>query len=322
MIMKSRCLAISRAVKHGFTLIEILVATAIMALLVLVVLGITTNVLTSWTRASGQLSSNLEARVALDFLAQDLEAAIIRRDGNQWMFIANQAGTGNFTNFTNAVGLYFFSPVPDRPRRDSNDNIIHGDVCGISYRLFRQNPFNPASTTTSQTYGLYRAVVPADATFFAMLGPGNQDDLVTLWQSSINYTRGGVAMPPVDLLEYQRSTENFLSANVADFAITIWYIDPDTNEPTPVNGTVTNPLPLQPGDEVFIGRNMRLGETGDPLPYPIYFDVSITILSNDGASLLRQEETAGSVAPDRFREIVREHGNTYSRRIQLLSRPL
>ena len=63
---------------RAFTLIEILVASSVMVVLVGIVAYITGSVMNSWNRSSGKLSSNAEARLALDLLTQDLEAAVER----------------------------------------------------------------------------------------------------------------------------------------------------------------------------------------------------------------------------------------------------
>ena len=64
------------AAKRAFTLIEIMVATVIMVVLVGLVIQITSEVLKVWTRSSGKLSANAEARIAMDLITQDLETAV------------------------------------------------------------------------------------------------------------------------------------------------------------------------------------------------------------------------------------------------------
>ena len=63
------------AAKRAFTLIEIMVATVIMVVLVGLVIQITSEVLKVWTRSSGKLAANAEARIAMDLITQDLETA-------------------------------------------------------------------------------------------------------------------------------------------------------------------------------------------------------------------------------------------------------
>jgi type II secretory pathway pseudopilin PulG len=82
--MKSAPLSL-RSRPRGFTVIELLVAVGVTALLVTLMVSITLNVLNAWNRSSGRLSTNGTARTVLDQLSQDLSGAVLRRDGNVWL---------------------------------------------------------------------------------------------------------------------------------------------------------------------------------------------------------------------------------------------
>ena len=69
----------------GFTIIELLVATAITALLVSLMLTVVVNVLSGWSRSSGTLNAGGQARLILNQMATDLQGAILKRDGNVWL---------------------------------------------------------------------------------------------------------------------------------------------------------------------------------------------------------------------------------------------
>ena len=71
--------------KRAFTLIEIMVATVVMVVLVGLVIQITSEVLKVWTRSSGKLAANAEARIAMELITQDLETAVFRDNGMQWL---------------------------------------------------------------------------------------------------------------------------------------------------------------------------------------------------------------------------------------------
>ena len=64
--------------RRGFTLIELMAATALMMALVAMVLTLTNTVLTSWNNAARQLSANFGAKQAMDIMATDLESAIVK----------------------------------------------------------------------------------------------------------------------------------------------------------------------------------------------------------------------------------------------------
>jgi hypothetical protein len=71
--------------RAGFTIIELLVSAAITVALAGILIGIVSTMTTTAQRASGALLSSNQAKVALDFLAQDLQSVVMRRDGNVWL---------------------------------------------------------------------------------------------------------------------------------------------------------------------------------------------------------------------------------------------
>jgi prepilin-type N-terminal cleavage/methylation domain-containing protein len=84
--------------KAGFTLIELMVAIGVTALLVSLMLTITINVLSGWNRSSGSLTAGNQARTVLDMLSRDLQAAVMKKDGNIWLAASiqpDQTGTGD-----------------------------------------------------------------------------------------------------------------------------------------------------------------------------------------------------------------------------------
>jgi len=83
---------IKTKVRSAFTLIELMVAIGVTALLVSLMLTITINVMGGWNKSSGSLTSGNQARVVLDMISRDLQAAIIKKDGNVW-FAATLQGT-------------------------------------------------------------------------------------------------------------------------------------------------------------------------------------------------------------------------------------
>lgn len=120
---------------RGFTLVELLLAMAVTMILVLIVGGIVTNVLSTWGRSSGLLSANSEANAVLQSLQTDWEAALSRRDGNEWGYLVNEGGSGPLTNFNHATRLLFFSQVLDRQTADASGAPIHGELSAVSYLL-------------------------------------------------------------------------------------------------------------------------------------------------------------------------------------------
>lgn len=88
----------SRTSASAFTIIELLVAMGVTALMITLMVNISINLLKVWNTAGGQLSSGNQARAALDYLSQDIQAAVLKRDGNIWIAATvqrNQNGNGD-----------------------------------------------------------------------------------------------------------------------------------------------------------------------------------------------------------------------------------
>jgi len=76
----------------GFTLVELLVATAITLMLATILLSTTSGMLSAWNQSRGDLTSSNQAKLALDQIADDLQSVVLRNDGNVW-FAASVTGT-------------------------------------------------------------------------------------------------------------------------------------------------------------------------------------------------------------------------------------
>lgn len=69
----------------AFSLIELIVALGVTAVIAGIMITIVVNLLDAAQRATGTLMSSNQAKVALDFIAQDLQSAVMRPDGNVWL---------------------------------------------------------------------------------------------------------------------------------------------------------------------------------------------------------------------------------------------
>ncbi|WOO43388.1 prepilin-type N-terminal cleavage/methylation domain-containing protein [Rubellicoccus peritrichatus] len=311
---------------QGFTLVEIMAATGIMLVIILLVLTLTTNVLSSWTRSSGQLSTNFEARVALDLLTSDLESVVIRNRPINWVQLDYQ----RVEDIDDSPVLYFFAPALERPRKKENGDDILGDVCAISYRLDFDNPFiagqQNAGNQPVPTYGLYRSVVDAENTFNHALSianikaPGSNTirsnaTLKAYWDGdAINSDGVGIAQEVIaengreaNIRDWVLSSGNFLSQNVADFQVVFWFRDQNG-----ILRSVDPPERLIYADQLYLsddGSNFR-EQPGARLEY---VDVSLTILSREGASALNLDPSVN------YDDAVQQYGEVFTRRINLMS---
>lgn len=91
---------IHRSSNRGFTLLELLVAVSVTALLAAMLFNITSQVVTTHGRASGDLETNQVAQFVLDQIQEDLQCALFKNDGNVWMaasVLENKNNSGSWS---------------------------------------------------------------------------------------------------------------------------------------------------------------------------------------------------------------------------------
>ncbi|HRE83163.1 MAG TPA: prepilin-type N-terminal cleavage/methylation domain-containing protein [Opitutaceae bacterium] len=75
---------ISTSRNSGFTLVELITAMGVTAVLSALMLGLASQLLSIWRRETGVLSTRAQADLVFEQLSRDLEALVMRRDGNVW----------------------------------------------------------------------------------------------------------------------------------------------------------------------------------------------------------------------------------------------
>ncbi len=172
-----------RPVRRGFTLIELMVSTALMVVIVLSVVSIAAETFKAYDRAVADLSTQSEARAVLDAMENDFQTAVIRPDGRCWMEVVlpGSSSTGGPANAPTMSGnlnpaehpiLMLFSAPQDRPRwRPDHTSAstarvaLKGDVCAVAYRIGQRSPFSAPGAQTQQVYGVYRTIIDSERTF-------------------------------------------------------------------------------------------------------------------------------------------------------------
>ena len=300
----------SRQKKHqsAFTLIEIMVATVIMVVLTGLVIQITSEVLKVWNRSSGKLAANAEARIAMDLLTQDLEAAVFRNNGLQWL----RAEKDSTSLGTNTVSLRLFAPALDRPEGP-------GDICAIAYQLENRDPVSGSDSQgdpDDRLWILYRLVVNPQDTFTGLMGKSNQGSLPS--KDASNWSGVGVSESIVGI-----NGSNFLVQNVVNFEVDFYVKDDGDSS--------TETLVTDAGGTIY-GGQIGVPPTVGPQAYPntsssqllayrqplAYAEISLTIVSDDGAQLLQNI----TKIPETKEEVIRQHGEVFTRRVNFLARPL
>lgn len=283
--------------RSAFTLIEIMVATVIMIILVGLVIQITSEVLKVWNRSSGKLAANAEARIALDLITQDLETAVFRSNGKQWLRVdAPAASGGQYGNQT--VALKLFSPALDR------DQSLPGDLCAIGYHLEYGPAYDGAS---DNVYALYRMLKSPEVTFVEYMGSKGETVQDSLTGASPGWDKADIVVE-----------SNYLAGNIIDFKVLLYVEDTATGTSRLLNAN--SDLELL-SESFYYGGTTGAGLIDDNL---LYSEVILSVISDEGLRLLQRYEDVGGpfeqyTSPD---DIVRLHAESYSRRVNFVARPL
>lgn len=202
---------ISRS-RGGFTLIELMVAMGITAIIITVLVSITGIATDTWTRSRAEIRASRQAKAMLDTMARDFESLVSRRGNNfQWLYAeidsgaqlpsVSRGGSGN-----EALALTFLTAATDRYLGQIGEEFPdnQGDVSCVSYRLRYLDPIEGGTDDRTSTFVFYRHLVDPDETFTNLLGQENLDEA---------FETGGYATE-VD------EQENFVCENVHQFTLT------------------------------------------------------------------------------------------------------
>ncbi len=172
-----------RPARRGFTLLELMVSTALMVVIVLVVVSIAADTFKAYDRAVADLSTQGEARAVLDAMENDFQTAVIRPDGRCWMEVVLPGGstaggpanapiaTGNLNPAEHPILMLFAAPQdrprwrPDQASASAARVALKGDVCAVAYRIGQRSPFNAPGAQNQQVYGVYRTIIDPERTF-------------------------------------------------------------------------------------------------------------------------------------------------------------
>lgn len=247
-----------RPVRAGFTLLEVIVSTAIMVVIVLTVVTIAADTMRVYDRAVADLSTQSEARGALDAMENDFSTAVLRADGRCWMEIVvpgstDVAGVPGLVGNLQAVDhpmVFLFSSPQDRPRwtPGAGRSALRGDVCAVAYRIGQRSPFDAPGDPIQQVYGVYRTIIDPENTFVDALplilgstGPATVTPW-SYWNASrkfINYS--GTLASPTPGYETRRLLDsnitsatpcwtmdenNFIASNVVSMNLVLWASSP------------------------------------------------------------------------------------------------
>lgn len=145
--------------KTGFSLLEVLVAVAVLALLVVLLMGMVEGATRMWRTNENRVESYREARAALNLIASDLRS--FHPSTNTSHFLTNLPGADSSTPTNAQIGF-----LTALPRASQNDDSL-SDLCTVGYFLAYGKPtrFNQEST-----FNLYRYFRESNKTWTNLIG--------------------------------------------------------------------------------------------------------------------------------------------------------
>ena len=317
----------------GFTLLELLLAATLTALLAALVLATAAGAMNHWNRTAGRLGAASEARLGLDQLAQDLQAAVFRADGHVWLAatvlpdtslsgqwrVAAAAAQGKPGN-TNPCTLDLAAPSMGAARfgvagvwlrfftakADTNASAAELPApVAVGYQIIRQNI--TSGSASEQRYMLFRAEVRrtksatgASGTFEAgyNLDPAATPATAYMAPSGTAGDPGNLLRPPLG---------SVLVDNAIDFGVRFYVREggslrlifpaaPSPLEGVPAGGTLTTARPPSLETRHFAMSTPPDANDDYRHAFPDVADVMIRILDDEGARLLAAYE-AGRIHP-------------------------
>lgn len=320
--------------RRGFTLLEVMVSTAIMVVIILAVVTMASSTFKAYDRAVADLTTQSEARGVLDAMENDFQTAVIRPDGRCWMEIILPGASGAPVNAPKNVGnlqpvdqpmIMLFASPPDRPRWSpvaSNPRVaLKGDVCAICYRFGQRSPFDTPGDPIQQVYGVYRTIIDAGDTFNEAL-PIIYSSTAAAPKSPWDYwaNTGAHTVPNYNASDaggaYQSRTlvdtnlvnsplcwtldlQNFIGSNVVSMQLVLWCsssLPATATAPALADPLRRTPDTLRPVVPAGTSDNFKFGTAA----YGGFYGVYTANTSSTGATLTaaqRYSPTSGAPVP-------------------------
>jgi prepilin-type N-terminal cleavage/methylation domain len=152
---------------RGFTLLEILVALAVLSLLIVVLMSMVDSGTKLWRENENRVEAYREARAALSMMERDLRNAVARGNTN-FIRINEQAFArlqeSDVQKNTNWAGAIFFLSAQPAAAQEFTAN--RGDLCEVGYFLaYGNSSSGPLTSGGGKSMNLYRYFRSSDGTF-------------------------------------------------------------------------------------------------------------------------------------------------------------
>jgi type II secretory pathway pseudopilin PulG len=302
---------------QAFTLVELLVAAGITATIAGFILAVAGHMMAAWSRTTGQLGAQAQARLVLDQLALDLQSALYRDDGRVWLAAAvldhpdnsglwqpasrqKPAGSpGGSLSLDTAdladarygqagCSLCFFTSsrgADDGSPAGGTADMVSAPMA-VSYQIIRHRVGrNPAGI--DEKYLLYRAVVrPARAgSRLGTLETGFNLDPAdsTSGYACPDSTNDGTQVGDPFSMKHPDNTDNVLAENVVDFGVRLYR--------RAAGGGLQRLFPADGNDLEHLAREPASVPDGAGC-FPEAIDVMVRVLTDEGARLIAMLESS------------------------------
>lgn len=147
----------------GFTLLELLVAMAVLTLLVVMLMGLVDSATKLWRQSESRVDAYREARAALNVISDELRAAIASTNSNY--FSTNPVGITTGVD-PNAASLFFLTTLAPSAQPPGSKS----SICAVGYfRGWDKQNVNfggiNAKDPSTPGYHLFRTFYSSDQTF-------------------------------------------------------------------------------------------------------------------------------------------------------------
>ncbi len=241
--------ACKQARHSGFTLVEMLVAFAVGAIVLVALTSIVSQSMTVSRKSNNVLLSNNAASTAVDLVTRDLESLSVTGRAHEYLQVFKE-DVGGVTDVARLLML-------SSGGFDATNSSDFAQARAISYRLINQDPINPGGSRA--IYGLYRSVVSVQDTF-------------------ANYSGQTNLAVPFSLLA--ATLDDFVVGNVIDFQVRFFT---DGNQAAAnASGSQLHPVRISGASSQING----VAYTGAPLTWA---EVSLTVLEDRDNAVSRFE---------------------------------
>ena len=257
----------------GFTLIELLVATAVVMIFLVLSVNMATDTLRQSEAVNAKLRSNLQARLVMDWITRDIQTAVVRKDGGEWLRMEPSTLSAGID--LPVCKLMLFSQAGEL--HTTGNQTLSGPAA-VAYQVAYCDPIT-LDTTARQETSLFRMALDPASTFqegFVLNKPVNLQ--TELW----NVLPTGVAVV---------KPENVLIQNIAGFQIVFEFLSSDG---TTHKSSAADTFSAGVDGKVRVGTGVSATEY--PAARVLSAEVTLWLLDTAGVRALKQ----GTLSPQDF----------------------